>query len=110
MKDLIQYAGTELLNNFPLIELPYYRKDVNWASRGVKNFGDVTLPDVNGNDCRTAIFELEAAVEYIEVFKKLYKEEPVFLVNVDAMWFEKIIVTNECFVNKQEEVFKIKSK
>lgn len=120
-------VGTDILNNYPFSELPETRNDATseFHRNGIPGWGKVQIPSISNADSLTTISskadligmdwpamkrthplkDLPAQKDagYIETFKKVYGEKPVFVINPDEVWYNKVQVINPKFVEKRKK-------
>jgi len=89
--------GNKIFNEFPFTELPETRKEVDWGNRGVEGWGNINVPSISDGDASMTIFSKKDLKDYIENFKNKFLEEPIFLLDNDADWFDKVKITNNDF-------------
>lgn len=121
-------VGSNIINVFPFSELGDNRQD--GFTRSVPNWGQVHLPSLETGDATTTIFSKEDILGgedwvhpktgnvlknpgYINIFKTKYGEEPIFSINPDASWYDKVEILNPKFIewrkdynNKKSETLK----
>jgi len=115
-------VGLDILNHFPFSELPENRLDGDWQ-KGVPGWGKVFIPGLNAVDAEQQVVSKDdftyREVEgpkmvhkydgYIENFKKMFGEEPVFSINPSADWYNKVKIINPKFKQWRESGIKNKS-
>ena len=93
----LEIIGNEIFNKFPFTDLPETRKEVDWSNRDVKGWGNINVPSISDGDASMTIFSKKDLEDYIENFKNKISEEPIFLLDNDADWFDKVKITNNDF-------------
>lgn len=113
-------VGKDIMNYFPFTELNEDRSQ-EWTGN-VKGWGEVKVSSVNGEDSCTVIptkkdmygvYEFSHThrgvvrnyryIGWIDEFIQIYGEEPIFRINPDGAWYEKIEVLNEKFIKRRKE-------
>lgn len=106
--------GSDIMNHFPFNVLPETRSDVDWRNRDVKGWGSVQVPSINA-DAYTSITSKDDIIGgeswknpktgfvinnpgFIQEFQKKYGEEPLFVLNPSAVWYDKVKIVNESYV------------
>lgn len=90
--------GDEALEQFPFSELPETYED--YANNGfrfnIQGWGNrVDVP--SGGDSSRSIKSKEELSKFIDSFKSEYGEEPMFEINPNGDWYNKIQITNPSF-------------
>jgi len=101
-----EIVGLDILDVYPFSELPDTRAEVDWDNRGVEGWGPVHLP--NPDDTLSGILEKDAVITWLESFKKQFNEDPVFQLNPDGDWYDKVVVTNPAFLERKEKFMQAK--
>ncbi len=120
-------VGVDILNNYPFSELPETRMDATaeFHRNGLPGWGKIQIPSISNADSLTTISskadligmdwpakkrshplkDLPAQKDdgYIETFKKVYGEEPIFVINPGEVWYNKVQVVNPKFVEKRKK-------
>lgn len=126
-KEMNAIVGSDILNYFPFSELPETRKEAtsDFYRNGVPNWGKVQIPSLNQADAQTTILskadltgmewpamkrttplkDLPAQSDpgYLADFKSTYGEEPLFVLNPDEVWYNKVEIVNPKFVEKRKK-------
>jgi hypothetical protein len=90
--------GVEILNYFPFSELPETRADVDWSNRDVKGWGAVHVPSVQDGDASQGVFGKDDIHEYVSHFNRKFGEEPLFVLNQAAPWYDKVKIVNPSYI------------
>jgi hypothetical protein len=91
--------GMEILNHYPFNELPDIRANVDWNNRGVKGWGEVNLPSLTNGDAQQGVFGQDDVIDYVNKFKEKFGQNPIFSLNPDDAWFNKVKITNPEFLD-----------
>ena len=99
MKTKIELVGLDALNHFPFSKLkePVLNNytDRPWLWKQIEGWGELNIPQIN-EGLRT-FWSANYFVEFVSDFKHKYGEDPIFIVNSDEIWFNKIQIKNERF-------------
>lgn len=87
-------VGLDILKHEPMSTLPDTRDISNMKS-------NVKFPSITDGDAMSTMMEKSAIVNWVEEFKKRYKEEPIFELNPEGVWYDKIRVINKAFKDWQ---------
>ena len=125
-------VGADILNYYPFSELPETRNDAHegFYRNGLPGWGKVYIPSITDGNALTAVLskadltgmywpakkrtqplqDLQAQKDdgYIELFKRANGEEPIFVINPDEVWYNKVKVVNPEFVEKRADYVKRK--
>ena len=107
-------VGLDILNHFPFNQLPDTRKDADWV-KGVAGWGKVYLPSIDSNGLTQIVAKEDFTYRevkgpkmvhkfsgYIEEFKDRFGEEPVFKINPEGSWYDKVVVINPKYLESKE--------
>lgn len=96
--------GMDILKHEPISNLPDTRAEVDW-----KNRGSVYLSSLDTSDSSTHMLSKEDIVNYIEMFNQKYGEDPIFTLNPNAPWFDKVKIINTTFNKERDRYTDIKA-
>jgi hypothetical protein len=112
--DSQEIVGLDILNHFPFNQLPDTRKDADWQM-GVPGWGKVHLPSIDSNGLTQIVakddftyreFQGPKMVHkfdgYIQDFKDKFGEEPIFKINPEGSWYDKVQVINPKYLESKE--------
>lgn len=89
-------VGLDILNHEPFASLPQSRDINNMRS-------DVKIPSVEDGDVMSTMMEKDSVERWIAEFKRRFKEEPIFELNPEGVWYDKIRVINKVFKDWQNK-------
>ena len=89
-------VGLDILNHEPFASLPQSR-DIN----NMRN--DVKIPSIQDGDVMNTMMEKDSVEKWISEFKRRFKEEPIFELNPEGVWYDKIRVINKVFKDWQNQ-------
>lgn len=102
-KDRGPFTGLDVLGQYPFSKLPDVRANVNWSKRDVPGWGEVKVPSIDSGDAQTGIFSQDDVMHYIADFEKKFGESPMFMIQPNEPWFDKIKVVNSKFLSWREK-------
>lgn len=70
---------------------------------------EIWFPSQSEGDVTTLIFTIERFKEYVEAFKRHWKEEPKFELSSEGEFSITFKITNESFVKDQQEYIERKT-
>lgn len=101
--------GKDILNHFPFNELPQTREGVDFH-KGIEGWGKIQVPSLPSSDSMTTMFSVDDVLEYLDDFVKYESEEPIFELNPEGAWFDKIKIVNDTFTEKRKRYSDAKGK
>jgi hypothetical protein len=114
-------VGLDILNHFPFSELPEKRVDGSF-SNNIDGWGKIQIPDLGSEGSLTQIVSKEDFINhefkgpkmthkyegYINKFKRKFNEEPIFKINPNGNWYDKIEIINPKFKEWRSDFYKSK--